>query len=726
MTALTWLRALKDTARSGLSIDRASLAPLVAIRGAAGVATVIEMALYFGSPDLAVSVAFGAFASAIATFQSSWRPRPVMALGAAAGLAISTLCGYLLMGIPVAFAALLAVWAFGAGMSWRAGDTAGVVTGLTVAVMLITTTLPGSLLAAFGHAALIAMGGVVQALFIVIFPVRPWGDRREALADALASVADYARELRDDPMATFDPEPLIEARDAAAVSKREARRRPRQLHGYRALAERFRPALASLADPVVGGTPTEGPVRDRVREMLGAAATVLDATARAIRHGERVRIPEEALEVLQVPDQGAVLSRPAKRAALQLIALTDQAVEAAQEPVEVTRTGLLPRISWYRVTGREGEFEGAKKRAAKAGTVRPGYLHRPSLPSLIPVAARTFQQELRWSSPIFRHAIRVSVVVVVGYLLGQWLPPLHGYWIPLTAVMVLRPDFSRTFERGFARFAGTLLGVTIGGVVTSLIEPGPYLSAGIAVSVVLVMYLLTGAGYVVASTCTGAYVVFLLEIGGELGTHTAFERAWLTAIGGGLAMLSYIVFFPAWHTTLLRHRLADWVSANGRYAIAVLDCFARPAERKPRQVREALLEARNARQYWEETVERASAEPVRHRGRISKTIATDAHSAMVTMGRSMTMLEAHIPDRDAQPSEAAGEFAAALAPAVAEAADAVRRDKPVQLEPIQEALDRWWLREPSPPPVALRAAQLWVEALSDLATALAKRRSSSG
>ncbi|MGP3975365.1 FUSC family protein [Streptomyces sp. 8N114] len=762
---LPWLRALKDTARSGISVERASLTPLTALRGACGVGLVVGLALLIGTPQLAVSSAFGAFASGIATFQRSWRPRPVLALAASTGLAISTFLGYLLVGRPWAFVLLLALWAFLAGMAWGVGPTSGVVAAFNIAVMLITVHLPTSSLGALGHAALIAAGGVVQAGLIVLFPVRPWGERRDTLADALAGVADYARRLRHDPMAPFDPEPLIEARSAAAVTPRQARRRPRQLHGYRAMAERFRPVLASLADPVVGGAPMVGPERDRVRELLAAAATVLDATARAIRRGERVRLPDQALDVLQVPESGPVLSGPARRAALRLIALTDDAVEAAQEPVEVTRGGVLARVTWH-VADREGRRRGfpdqspvvdasldgpygpdpeevaAEEAAAQAAErarhkaaggkhtpaaghalARERHLHMPTLAGLVPVALRALRRELHWKSPILRHALRVSVVVSLGYLIGRALPPAHGYWVPLTAVMVLRPDFSRTYERGVGRAVGTLVGVAVAGTVMALAGPGPYLSAALAVLSVGLMYLLLDTGYVVASVCIGAYVIFLLGILGADWYQTAYERAGLTALGGVLAMLSYALF-PAWETPLLRDRLADWLEATGRYAIAVLDAFARPAAHAPRQVREALLDTRAARQNWEQTLSRAEVEPVRHHGRLSRRSAGEAQSALVTMGRACMLLEAHLPGPHPsfRPDSAAADFSAALASDVSTAVTAVQQSEPLEWTAVHEALARWWEQAEYPPPVALRTAELLTDALDDLAQAVGPKR----
>ena len=183
---MSWLRALKGTARSGLTIERARLEPLAALRAAAGLAIVIAAGLAFLGPGSAASAALGAFMAAIATFQRSWRPRPALALASGLTLAVSTFVGYLVGASHTGlFLALLAVWTFGAGLLWAAGPTAGTIASGNVAVMLVTVTLPTSAAQAAGHAVIIAAGGAVQALLIVLFPVRRWGAQRDALADPL-------------------------------------------------------------------------------------------------------------------------------------------------------------------------------------------------------------------------------------------------------------------------------------------------------------------------------------------------------------------------------------------------------------------------------------------------------------------------------------------------------------------------------------------------------------
>ncbi|MDN3296129.1 FUSC family protein [Streptomyces ficellus] len=682
---MSWLRALKATARSGLKVERRRPEPLVALRAAAGLGLVVGASLALFGPGVAVSSAFGAFQAAIATFQRSWRPRPTLALASGASLAVSTFLGYLTGAHIALFIALLALWTFLSGLAWATGPTTGIIASSNVAIMLVTVTLPTSVADAAGHAAMIAVGGFVQAALIVLVPIRRWGAQRDALADALGAEAGYARRLCQDPYAPFDPVPLMTARSAAAVTPRQARRRPAELHGARGLAERIRPVLASLADPAVG-VPREGPQRERVRELLDAAASVLHTAAHAIRHGRPATIPPAAFAALKRPDTGAVLTGPARRAATRLTALLADVVETA------TRTD-----------------------RADVGELR----ERPSLISLVPVAVRTVRGELRGESPVFRHAVRVSAVTTGGYVIGTALPLGHGYWAPMAAVMAMRPDFTQTYSRSVARFCGTLLGVALATGVVRAAHPGTYTSAALAVVCAFGMYLLMRSGYVANQACVSAYVVFLLGMGGTAWTQTVPERVVLTLLGGVLAMLAYAVY-PAWETPRLRTRLADWLAADGRYAACVVAHHANPAARGTAAVREALLGNRDARVAWQEAVERAAHEPVRHRG-LSRAAAADAQDALAQFGRVAMLMEAHLPDRDAAPLPAAAALAEALRHATEQGAKAIRERRVPRWDEVREAVARLEGEGESGAvvdPVVRDGARLLLEALDSLSDAL--------
>ncbi|MGW6567218.1 FUSC family protein [Streptomyces sp. NPDC054975] len=679
---MSWPRALKATARSGLTVERRRLEPLVAARAALGLALVVGAALALLGPAAAVSSAFGAFQAAIATFQRSWRPRPTLALASGASLAVSTFLGYVTGAgaHPALFLALLVVWTFLSGLAWAAGPTIGIIASSNVAMMLVTVTLPTSVAGAAGHAAMIAVGGLVQAALVVLLPVRRWGAQRDALADALAAEADYARRLRHDPTASFDPVPLMTARSAAAVTPRQARRRPAELHGARGLAERIRPVLASLADPAVGA-PAEGPGRARVRELLAAAAAVLDAAAHAIRHGEPVDLPPAAVAALRTPDTGAILSGPPRRAAVRLAALLDDVVETAQPRTETASD-------------------------ARA---------RPTLVRLVPVVAARMRAELRPDSQVFRHAVRVTAVTAAGYVLGSALPLGHGYWAPMASVMVMRPDFSQTYSRSVARLGGTLVGVALATAVVRTADPGVYASAALAVACAFGMYLLMRTGYAMSQVCVAAYVVFLLGMGGSAWTQTVYERVVLTLLGGVLAMLAYAVY-PAWETPRLRGRLADWLVSDGRYAASVVAHYAHPAGPVCADVREALLDTRAARIAWQEALDRATHEPVRHRG-LSRAAADDAGHALAQFGRVAMLMEAHLPERGAPPVPAAATLAEALRHATERGGKAVREGRAPEWDELREVIaSHGPLLED---PLLRKSAGLLLDALDALSDALA-------
>ncbi|MGA5702592.1 FUSC family protein [Peterkaempfera bronchialis] len=687
--SVPWSAALRQSIRSGLRLERAVNSPTEAARGAVGVAAVLFPALAVGSPATATSAALGAFIAGTATFQRSFRPRPTLALGAAAALGASTFTGFAALTVPGLFTVVLGCWAFLAGLAWAFGPTAGVVAATSVSVMLVVVQLPVGLFGALVHAGVIALAGLVQAVLIMIWPVRPWGAQRDALADAYASVADYARRLRHDPVAPFDAVPLMVARTAAQLTRRQARRRPQELHGLRGLAERMLPLMAALADPRVGAA-AEGPERDRAREMLAAAAQMLDALARAVRRGERLRVPPGVAGVLAAPSGGPALQGAARRAGSRLAALLGEAADAVDSP---------------------GDGGG-------------GYLLQPSGLDMVRAAVHTVRSRLHWSSPVLRHAVRLAATVVVADLAGRLLGIPHSYWAALTAAVVLRPDFAQTFSRGVARVAGTVAGVAAATGVAAVSHPGPWACAVLAVAFVAAMYLTMRSGFAAASVFVSGYVVFLLAMSGTSLESTVRSRVELTLLGGALAMVAYVAF-PAWETVRLPDRLAELTAACGRYAGAGVRAFGDPAGCDGSGVRSALLAVREARTALAAAEQRAAVEPVRQRGLGAERLSR-AERALVALGRVAMLLEAHRPDRSAPPVPGAVEFAGALEATAAEAAAAVRAGQPLAVGGLREAYEAWQQQsqerdgEPGGQREALVHAggRLAVEAMEELAAAL--------
>ncbi|MFJ1795642.1 FUSC family protein [Kitasatospora griseola] len=662
---MSWFKALRETAKAGLTVDFSLTNPRRSLRAAVAAALVIFPTMAIYGPSHAASAAMGAFIAGVATFQRSFRPRASLALVAGAGLGVSTFLGYVAVGITGAFPVLLALWAFGAGMAWAVSPTAGVVAANTLSVMMVVVQLPVSVSAALGHAVLCSVGGGVQALVVTLWPIDSWRAQRDALADIYAGLGDYARSLRHDPVAHVDPEPFIVARQAARLTTRQARRRPPELRGLRTIAERVRPTLAALADPRVGAA-EEGPERDRAREVLAAAADVLDALARAIRTGDAVQLPRDTPGLaLARPGTGEDLLRGgARRSARQL-------------------SGLL---------GRAADRLDRQDRGAVPTAGRGAGLHRPPLVKVAPAALATVGRQLHKHSAIFQHAVRMSGVVTSAYLAAQLLGIEHGYWAPMASAMVMRPDFAQTFSRGVARVAGTVAGVLVSTTIVQAFQPGDWVLAALAVFSMGLSYMMLSTGYALLTAAISSYVVFLLGLQPGEPVRLAFDRVAMTLLGGAVALGAYALF-PTWQTARLPERLAEWLAAAGRYAAAVFTGYGDPAGgHAEKDVRPALLDVRETRSEMLAALDRAELEPVHHFAKVpelSRKQFDRARSAVGMLDRSIVLLEAHLPTADAPPLPGAGAFGEELRDATAIAAAAILLGQDVDFSELREAHRTW-------------------------------------
>lgn len=92
-----------------------------------------------------------------------------------------------------------------------------------------------------------------------------------------------------------------------------------------------------------------------------------------------------------------------------------------------------------------------------------------------------------------RHAVRLAICVAVGDMIGRGFEWRRFYWLPMTAVIVLKPDFTSTFTRGVLRIAGTIAGLFL---ATELFHffAGDHTFADFADSGVHICVALAGAG----------------------------------------------------------------------------------------------------------------------------------------------------------------------------------------------------------------------------------------
>ncbi len=134
------------------------------------------------------------------------------------------------------------------------------------------------------------------------------------------------------------------------------------------------------------------------------------------------------------------------------------------------------------------------------------------------------------------YACRLAVVLLISTELYRHLHFDSGYWIPMTALLVLRPGIADTASRAIARTAGTLAGAVLSSVFLVYIHPAPWGLAGLVCFFTWLSFSLINVNYALYSVCLTSYIVFLLSLDGIPGPEIAHRRFICTLIGGVIAL----------------------------------------------------------------------------------------------------------------------------------------------------------------------------------------------
>ena len=660
-------RLLRET----LALDRSRLDARNGLRTALGVALPLLLGIAVDRPLDGAVAAGGAFFAGFAVFAGGYRTRVASVLWASAGLAVSTFAGAAVGDVLWLLALTVAVWGFAAGMATSLGLAASIVGTQSVVGLLVITQYPMPLEDAAGRAALVAAGGLLQALLVVSgWPLRRTPVERRALGAVYRSLAAYARDLPTH-LAPPDGTPLADARTALGDPQPFAR-------ADRALAflalhdegERLRTTLAALAH--ARSPLSEVEVRRpavRVLDALAAdAGEVLGEVAAAV---ERPTSAARLAALAAAGPQGAP-----ERWARMHSAVDELAELAASAPP--ARRHLGPSLL--------GEVEGltaallAHLRAAGALTATPS--PAPARRPFVEGAGATLRANLTLRSAAFRHALRLSVVLGVGTALAGLLPFEHRYWLPLTALVVLRPDFTSTFTRGLSRIAGTAVGAVVATGVAAALEPGPYELALLVTLTAFAGYTVLFANYALYGLAVTGFVVFLLAFTGLPGAGTVVDRVEATVLGGALALVAYAVW-PTWERVRAPEQLARLLEAQERYTTGLLRQYA-AEHRDLAEVQELRAAARLARTNAEASVARVLAEPGGGAaGPLELVGAATRRTALAGLA-----LQAHLPQAARGPREL-DLLADDLGAAVAELASALRQGRaPAALPPLRSTQAR--------------------------------------
>ncbi|EEX93998.1 integral membrane protein [Vibrio orientalis CIP 102891 = ATCC 33934] len=171
-------------------------------------------------------------------------------------------------------------------------------------------------------------------------------------------------------------------------------------------------------------------------------------------------------------------------------------------------------------------------------------------------------------SMLFRHAVRMSIALTVGYGIIQLFDIERGYWILLTTLFVCQPNYSATRQKLVARVLGTFAGLFIGVPLLTFFPSQESQLVFIVVSgVAFFAFRLANYGY-----ATGFITVLVLFCFNQLGEGYAvvLPRLADTLVGCALAVAAVALILPDWQSKRLHKVMAEAIEANKNYLAQII------------------------------------------------------------------------------------------------------------------------------------------------------------
>ncbi|WP_152630413.1 YccS family putative transporter [Acinetobacter ursingii] len=173
------------------------------------------------------------------------------------------------------------------------------------------------------------------------------------------------------------------------------------------------------------------------------------------------------------------------------------------------------------------------------------------------------KQNLTPESVLFRHAIRLSIVLLIAYIFVQITGIKYGYWILLTALFVSQPNFNATKRRLRLRIVGTLVGIICGLAILYFV---PSLEGQLLLLVIsgVLFFELRSKQYAQAT----AFITILALINFNLdssGFSAGIPRLIDTLIGCALAWFGVSFIWPDWKFRRLPRTIQRSLQAQCNY-----------------------------------------------------------------------------------------------------------------------------------------------------------------
>jgi uncharacterized membrane protein YccC len=621
--------ALKALWRIVTHVDRSKINAWQALRNTAGVVAPLIVGYAMGMPRGGLAMASGALNVSYSDGSDPYARRAKRMLVSTAWCSIAVLLGGLTAHNNAVAVIVATVWAFIAGMLVSLGTTAADVGVISTVVLVVYSAQALTPMQALQAAGLALSGGLLQiALSVALWPVRRYEPERRSLAALYFELARIATRPSEATAAPLGTREIAQAHDALSSLTTDMSTAALRYRSLLSQAERIRLSLTTLArlrfrlaranafDPAIA----------TVDQYRANAAYLLNAIGNSLASGKEINLEADRLVLgIALAEQlGHTRSEGAQ-------SFSNAVTRDVKFQAEALGGQLRAVIDLARNATPAGEAEFDKRES-----LQPLWLRFTS-------RIATLRANLNLRSVAFRHAIRLMICVALGDSLGRVLHPYRAYWIPMTILLVLKPEFAVTFSRGVLRIFGTLLGLLL---ATALFHFLPIHTATEIVLIGVFTFLarwIGPANYGIFGVAISALIVLLISITGLAPQDVIAARGINTIVGGAFALIAYAVW-PSWERNRLPDLFAALLDAYRNSFRSIGSKLLDPASASGRERERTRQAARMARTNLETSMDRLAAEPGVSAERLAQANAMIASSHR--FAHSMIALEAGIPQED--------------------------------------------------------------------------------
>src|SRR5258708_7020561 len=160
-----------------------------------------------------------------------------------------------------------------------------------------------------------------------------------------------------------------------------------------------------------------------------------------------------------------------------------------------------------------------------------GFPPRSPLRQRLGAVADRLTAKLTWT-----FTLRLMACVGVAGVLSEVLPLQRSYWVVLTVVIVLKPDFGSVFARAVQRGIGTVIGAVLGAAILAVVPYGPWLLLPFGVLAALLPYG-KSRNFGLMSAFLTPLVVLFIDLLAAGGWRPAADRLLDTPLGCAVVLL---------------------------------------------------------------------------------------------------------------------------------------------------------------------------------------------